>query len=60
MRSASSSTSGGGSRGQGDLSGGRWQRLPLARLMYRDAEPWILDEPTSALAPGQRRRSSGS
>ena len=34
-----------------DLSGGEWQRLALARLMYRDADVWILDEPTSSLDP---------
>jgi ATP-binding cassette subfamily B protein len=31
------------------LSGGQWQRIALARLIYRDAPIWILDEPTSAL-----------
>ncbi len=34
-----------------DLSGGEWQRLALARLMYRNADIWILDEPTAALDP---------
>lgn len=34
-----------------DLSGGEWQRLALARLMYRNAAIWILDEPTSSLDP---------
>jgi ATP-binding cassette subfamily B protein len=34
-----------------DLSGGEWQRLALARIMYRDADIWILDEPTSSLEP---------
>ncbi len=34
-----------------DLSGGEWQRLALARIMYRDADMWILDEPTSSLDP---------
>lgn len=34
-----------------DLSGGEWQRLALARLLYRDADIWILDEPTAALDP---------
>jgi ATP-binding cassette, subfamily B, bacterial len=34
-----------------DLSGGEWQRLALARLMYRAADIWILDEPTSSLDP---------
>jgi ATP-binding cassette subfamily B protein len=32
-----------------DLSTGEWQRLALARLLYRDADVWILDEPTAAL-----------
>ena len=30
------------------LSGGEWQRLALARIMYRNADIWILDEPTSS------------
>lgn len=34
-----------------DLSGGEWQRLALARIMYRNADTWILDEPTSSLDP---------
>lgn len=34
-----------------DLSGGEWQRLALARTMYRNADIWILDEPTSSLDP---------
>ncbi len=34
-----------------DLSGGEWQRLALARIMYRNADIWILDEPTAALDP---------
>ncbi|MDP2340825.1 MAG: ABC transporter ATP-binding protein [Deltaproteobacteria bacterium] len=34
-----------------DLSGGQWQRLALARLVYRDADVWILDEPTANLDP---------
>jgi len=34
-----------------DLSGGEWQRIALARIMYRDADIWILDEPTSSLDP---------
>ena len=32
-----------------DLSTGEWQRLALARLLYREADVWILDEPTAAL-----------
>ena len=34
-----------------DLSGGEWQRLALARIMYRNADIWILDESTSSLDP---------
>jgi ATP-binding cassette, subfamily B, bacterial len=34
-----------------DLSGGEWQRLALARIMFRNADIWILDEPTSSLDP---------
>jgi ATP-binding cassette subfamily B protein len=34
-----------------DLSGGEWQRLALARIMYRNADIWILDEPTASLDP---------
>jgi len=34
-----------------DLSGGEWQRLALARIMYRNADIWILDVPTSSLDP---------
>ena len=34
-----------------DLSGGEWQRLALARIMYRDADIWILDEPTASMDP---------
>ncbi len=34
-----------------DLSGGQWQRLALARLIYRDADLWVLDEPTANLDP---------
>jgi ATP-binding cassette, subfamily B, bacterial len=34
-----------------DLSGGEWQRMTLARLMFRQPDIWILDEPSSALDP---------
>ncbi len=34
-----------------ELSGGEWQRLAVARLVYRGADLWILDEPTSNLDP---------
>lgn len=34
-----------------DLSGGQWQKLAIARAMYRDRDFIILDEPTSNLDP---------
>ena len=34
-----------------DLSGGEWQKLALARCIYKDAPVCVLDEPTSALDP---------
>lgn len=34
-----------------DLSGGQWQRIAIARGLYRDHEIIILDEPTAAIDP---------
>ena len=33
----------------GDLSGGQWQKIAIARAYMRDAQVMILDEPTAAL-----------
>lgn len=38
-----------------DLSGGQWQRLALARLIYQDAPILILDEPVASLDPEGER-----
>lgn len=37
--------------GDADLSGGEWQKVALARTMYKTSEIIILDEPTSAIDP---------
>ncbi len=34
-----------------DISGGQWQRIAIARLLYSKAQINILDEPTAALDP---------
>jgi ABC-type bacteriocin/lantibiotic exporter with double-glycine peptidase domain len=46
---------GSGFGGQTDLSGGQWQRLALARLIYQDAPVLILDEPVASLDPDGER-----
>jgi ABC-type multidrug transport system ATPase subunit len=46
---------GAGFGGQLDLSGGQWQRLALARLIYQDASVMILDEPVASLDPEGER-----
>jgi len=37
--------------GGADISGGEWQRMALARALYRDAPFVIFDEPSAALDP---------
>ena len=34
-----------------ELSGGEWQRIALARAYMRDAQVFVLDEPSAALDP---------
>ena len=34
-----------------DLSTGQWQRVALARLVFRSPDMWVLDEPTASLDP---------
>ena len=38
-----------------ELSKGQWQRIALARVLFRDGDVIILDEPTSALDPVMER-----
>ena len=46
---------GAGFGGLVDLSGGQWQRLALARLIFQDAPVMILDEPVASLDPEGER-----
>jgi ATP-binding cassette, subfamily B, bacterial len=46
---------GAGFGGRFDLSGGQWQRLALARVIYQDAPVMILDEPVASLDPEGER-----
>jgi len=39
-----------------DLSGGQWQRLAIARGLYRTNEFIVLDEPTAAIDPIEEAR----
>ena len=38
-----------------DLSGGQWQRLAIARGLYRDHDFIVMDEPTAAIDPIEER-----
>jgi ATP-binding cassette, subfamily B, bacterial len=47
---------GAGFGGATDLSGGQWQRLSLARLLFHDAPLLVLDEPSASVDPvGERQ-----
>jgi ATP-binding cassette, subfamily B, bacterial len=39
-----------------DLSGGQWQKIAIARGLYRDHQLIILDEPTAAIDPLEETR----
>ncbi len=39
-----------------DISGGQWQRIAIARALYKDSSFVILDEPTSSLSPTAESR----
>jgi len=39
-----------------DLSGGQWQRLAIARGLYRESDFIVLDEPTAAIDPIEETR----
>lgn len=42
--------------GDQDLSGGEWQRVAMAQLLYHPGDLKILDEPTAALDPMEESR----
>lgn len=39
-----------------DISGGEWQRLAIARGLYRKSDIIVLDEPTAAIDPIEEKR----
>ena len=39
--------------GGAELSGGQWQKLAIARAIYRQGDVLVLDEPTAAIDPEQ-------
>lgn len=42
-----------------DLSGGQWQRVAVARGLYRDCDLIVLDEPTAAIDPYEEAKLYG-
>lgn len=48
---------GAGFGGQRDLSGGEWQRIALARMLYHDAPLLVLDEPVASMDPDGEKRT---
>ena len=51
LKSAGLDTELGNEFGGSDISGGQWQKLAIARGLFRDSGLIVLDEPTSALDP---------